>query len=87
MTKQPIIVQMSMDWPVAVRQAVDEGDYLGALDQLSKLGAVFPADLLNAASAKMTREGNSAYIYVVSQYKGRIRVAVLKRAAIELADI
>jgi hypothetical protein len=87
MTPEPVIVQMHLDWPESVKRAVGEGDYLGALDKLSSLGAVFPADLLMAASAKVTAEGNAAYKYEVMQYKGRIRVVATKRTATEPADI
>lgn len=83
MGDQPISVQMDMEWPETVRQAVEKGDYLGAIDWFVAHKAMVPDALLSAAGAMLTEQSTTGHIYTVERYLGRVRIHAVKPGKVE----
>ena len=77
MVEPNIQVQMGLDWPARAIEAVNKGDYLGAIDALVAAHAAVPDGLLDAASAMLTSQSASGQIYKVERYLGRVRVHIV----------
>lgn len=63
-------------YPAEVTECVAKGDFMRAIDMLIARHDAIPDALLEAASAKLTREGTGGAIYKVERYMGRVRISV-----------
>ena len=83
MVEPKTVVQLDMEWPEKLREAVQAGDYLGAIDFFTVHGGRPPADLLIAAAAMLTNQSTTGHIYTVEWYLGRARIHAVAPGKVE----